>query len=264
MIFDAHPVLAWLNRLAYRRIDKIIVLGESLRRIFDGMVDPARLEVVENFVDEHAFASEEEIRQKCTGSGPIRVVFLSNFLPDKGYREAARAIAFLSGTLDIEATFIGDFTDSSSRDEFLTETRACRSIRYLGPLGLERFAYLRECHVFLLPTQYIPEGQPISILEAYASGTFVITTGCGGIPDIFRDGVNGFQVKPGSAEDIAEKLKRYAVLPPEGRLAVALWNQGEAHRRFSTSAHLARMHNLLGVPQSGSLHNADPAGRLAT
>ncbi len=261
MIFKAHPVLAWLNRRAYRRVERIVVLSESLRNIFTGMIDPARVVVVENFVEEEAFASEDEIRRKYTIRGPIRAVFLSNFIPGKGYREAARAVALLSVRLSIDGVFIGDFPDSRSRDEFLRETRVCPSVRYLGPLGQERFAHLRKCHVLLLPTQ-LPEGQPISILEAYASGVFVLTTGSGGILDIFQDGVNGFRIEPGSAEDVAAKLERFAALSPEDRLAVALRNHSEARRRFILATHLDQMHDLLGVPRSGSLHNEVAPDRL--
>ena len=58
-----------------------------------------------------------------------------------------------------------------------------------------------------MPSYYhVPEGQPISILEAYASGCVVITTDHGGIKDIFRNNVNGFEVKKGSSISIKSTL----------------------------------------------------------
>jgi glycosyltransferase involved in cell wall biosynthesis len=42
-----------------------------------------------------------------------------------------------------------------------------------------------EAHIFCLPTYYPYEGQPIAILEAFASGCVVITTNHSGISDFF-------------------------------------------------------------------------------
>ena len=51
-----------------------------------------------------------------------------------------------------------------------------------------------QCDVFMLPTRYPNEGQPISILEAMGNGMTIITTNHAGIPDIVEDGVNGFVI----------------------------------------------------------------------
>jgi glycosyltransferase involved in cell wall biosynthesis len=58
-----------------------------------------------------------------------------------------------------------------------------------------------------LPTQMF-EGQPISVLEAYASGCAVITTGQPGIRDVFSDGINGFEVPAASSAAIARSLAK--------------------------------------------------------
>ena len=69
----------------------------------------------------------------------------------------------------------------------------------------EKKQLFRQAHVFILPTLYA-EGQPVSILEAYASGCAVITTSQKGIMDIFQDMINGFVVEPGSVNSLYEML----------------------------------------------------------
>ena len=48
-IFERFRVLRLLNRWAYKRVDKVIVLGESLVHIFDGIAAPSKIEIVSNF-----------------------------------------------------------------------------------------------------------------------------------------------------------------------------------------------------------------------
>ena len=59
--------------------------------------------------------------------------------------------------------------------------------------------------VFCLPTYY-GEGLPIALIEAMYFGLPVITTGAGGISEVFIDRENGLSVKPGDIKDLKEKI----------------------------------------------------------
>ena len=82
--------------------------------------------------------------------------------------------------------------------------------------------YLKS-QIFCLPTYYPFEGQPISILEAYATGCFVITTGHSGIPEIFRDKINGIMVEPKSVQSIKQAIE-YIYINKNNMKDVALYN----------------------------------------
>src|SRR5262249_38793901 len=45
---------------------------------------------------------------------------------------------------------------------------------------------------------------------ALASGRPVVATRVGGVPDVVRDGVDGFLVEPGSVEELAQRLAELA------------------------------------------------------
>ena len=66
------------------------------------------------------------------------------------------------------------------------------------------------------------EGTPVSVIEALAGGRPVVATRVGGVPDVVRDGVDGFLVEPGDIDALAERLSRLAADPAlAGRMGEA-------------------------------------------
>ncbi len=53
----------------------------------------------------------------------------------------------------------------------------------------------------------IPDTSPRTVWEALSSGTPVIASNTGGIPDFIQDGVNGLLFEPGNPDDLANKIR---------------------------------------------------------
>ena len=64
--------------------------------------------------------------------------------------------------------------------------------------------YYGACDIFVIPS--IIEAFGLVTVEAMACGRPVIGSNVGGIPDIIKDGLNGFLVKPRDPEDLAKKI----------------------------------------------------------
>jgi glycosyltransferase involved in cell wall biosynthesis len=54
------------------------------------------------------------------------------------------------------------------------------------------------------------EGTPVTVIEALAAERPVVATRVGGVPDIVRDGEDGFLVEAGATDDLADRLGRLA------------------------------------------------------
>lgn len=244
------------NYKAIRKLAGVIVLSESLKKIFEGMIDSHKIFVVENCVDDQYLLSEEEIERKLSSlenAEILHILWLSNFIRSKGYPfvlemaklEKERVDA--GGIKRFHFDFAGKFFDESERkffENYRKDNRLEEYVTYHGVVGgEEKKELLRTCAIFALPTRYPNEGQPISILEAMGNGMFVLTTDHAGIPDIVQDGVNGILMKTdGSIINVYDFLLR---LEKEKLITIERNNRNSCINKFGQNKYILKMLNVL-------------------
>lgn len=187
-----------------------IVLSESLRFNFKGLLPENRIFVVYNFV-------EDSILEKFALRSPkpndkLRILFLSNLIKEKGILDVLQAcVLLLDKNVDFKLTVAGCFDESIRANvEGLFHILGA-SVEYLGVVsGDKKVESFRNSNVFVLPTYYKMEGQPISLLEGLAAGNVIVTTSHAGIPDIISS-ENGFLVSPNSPQDLARVLENISI-----------------------------------------------------
>ena len=59
----------------------------------------------------------------------------------------------------------------------------------------------------------LSEGMPIAIMEATALKLPVVATNTGGVPEVVKDGENGYLAKPGCVNSLADTLERMIADP---------------------------------------------------
>lgn len=176
-----------------KRMTGIIVLGNSLKNMFNGLIEETKIFVCENGVQDEIVATEEEIKKKMKrieSSSKRKILYLSNLMKEKGILELLRASEELSEK-EFEFNLAGAIEPNIKNivEEYLK--KYSNKIYYHGVVSGEKKKELfLENDIFILPSW--DEGQPISLLEAYANGCFVITDpNIGGIGDIFIKNING-------------------------------------------------------------------------
>lgn len=195
-----------LNLMVFKKIDIVIVLGESLKRNFTNLVSEHKIRVCENYVESKSLLDDEEFISKIDilkRKDKLDILYLSNFIKTKGYYEVLN-VARRFNSSDVDFHFAGDFFSSSDKEEFLDfiKSHNINNVFYYGVVdGKEKKELIKKCDVFILPTYYHIEGQPISLIESMANGLTVITTNHAGIPDIVTTD-NGYIVEPKSINDI--------------------------------------------------------------
>ena len=203
-------MFGWQKKANYKAIAKLsgaIVLGKSLKWIFEGMLPNNQIHIIPNCVDNQYLISEVEFQNKLNTykNRTIKhVLYLSNFIRSKGYIEVLEMAklekerVLAGGKRRFHFDFAGKFFEKSEEELFrryIKENSLYDYLTYHGIVnGDKKKELLKLCDVFVLLTRYPNEGQPISILEAMGNGLFIVTTNHAGIPDIVEDGRNGIVV----------------------------------------------------------------------
>lgn len=237
-ILNGNGPLSYLNRYIISKIGGVIVEGEHNFITFSKVTSEEKIYIIPNFADEFLFVNDEEISKKFNNKEPIQILYLSNLIPGKGYDELASAYIELSEEYKahIFVNFVGGFESLQSEKDFLSKIETHKGLNYLGKFidGPKKRELYCKSHVFCLPTYYPFEGQPISILEAYATGCAVITSNHSGIPFVFSDGVNGFAVEKKSVTSLVSAIEK-VVNYKDKLVDIAFNNRNEALKKYRTS-----------------------------
>jgi glycosyltransferase involved in cell wall biosynthesis len=150
-----------------------------------------------------------------------------------GVKDTGAVLEIVKATRDLGVDavlcMVGDGPDRESLEEQAHELGIARTTYFVG-YQPEVAGYYRLFDVFVLPS--VNEGTPVSAIEALASSTPVVANRVGGIPDVVRDGVDGFLVEPGDVEAAAARV---AELARDDSLRARLGEAGRGRvlRRYS-------------------------------
>lgn len=238
ILFERYKFLFRVNEFFLRRLKGVIILGPSHSEIFGNGIDPERIHIVPNFAEDFLFSSPDEIKDKFHSAEPLRIIYISNMIRDKGYGELLEAYLCLDESLrnSFRIDFAGRFETDEQKKSFLERIEGISGITYHGVIeGTEKKELFSKAHIFCLPTSFL-EGQPISILEAYACGCVVLATGQPGIKDIFKNGENGFEIRERSGEAIKLALER-TFREKSNLLSIAIENRRIAGDKYRMSTY---------------------------
>jgi glycosyltransferase involved in cell wall biosynthesis len=113
---------------------------------------------------------------------------------------------------DVDAwlCLVGDGPDREHLERRAHELGIARRCLFVGYQD-DVAPYYEAIDALLLPSGN--EGTPVSVIEALAAGRPAVATRVGGVPDVVRDGVDGFLVDVGDATSLAERLADLAREP---------------------------------------------------
>ena len=212
------PITRFTARMVVRRLSGFVFLDENLSERCAAWIPAEKRFTISNTIDAATRCTEAEIQQKQSKRihrKSMRILFLSNMIPAKGYFDVLQAVRLLHAEGHyLTADFIGRWQSDEEKSDFLNydQNHNLQNV-VTAHGGIQDRAKVKQFYldadVFLLPTYYFAEAQPLSILEAINAGTPVITTHHAGIPGMVREYANeAIFVPPRAPEAIADALRK--------------------------------------------------------
>ena len=189
------------------RANKGIVSSELLKDNLTPFLKPKNIFWMPYFVEK----TLKNITEKdVVNTDGLNILYLSNLMEGKGVFDVFEALKRLNEKgISYKAKIIGGI-DLENKNKTFDYINSNPNIEYCKPIrGQDKIDAYLASNVFILPTYYKMEGQPIALLEAMLTGHIIITTDHAGILDICSD-KNGYIVNKKDPRQIAEKLEHIA------------------------------------------------------
>lgn len=272
MDWEKGDLCSRLLSLIISKADHVTVLGTNQReKLISLGVTSTKIVVLPNTCDLPPL--DKGTVHKKHQEAIIRIVFLSNLIDSKGYPEFLEAMELLAQetSRSIEITLCGRLMQSDFGTRFSSQSEARQwieqkidsinshspnvRVRWIeGAFGDEKKNLLYAAHIFIFPSQYRVEAQPIVLLEAMASGLAIITSRVGEIPETMQEtGVLISKVNACSVYEATRQLVEYDNVRLRNAInALQLFNE-----RYDLNTHKLNWLSLFEKRNNG--HSPNPS-----
>lgn len=196
--------------------NSVIVCSNSGRELMiQSGVDQTRLFVSRILTDEEhvlrsaaSFQVDSRRSELQLGTKSV-VLFVGRLEEQKNVGTLMKAFAGLLRRLpdSVVLIIVGDGTERPKLEAEAEKLGVCDHVRFVGfcPPN-EVFAYYQIASVFVLPSIWEPFGAVVN--EALLMGVPVVCSRVAGSSDLIHDGINGYLVRPDSADAIASAIEQ--------------------------------------------------------
>ncbi len=194
-----------ITRFSIEESDRVTAISEYLRRVtIEEFQVKHPVEVIPNFVNCDVFQpANGECRRENFATDEERIlVHLSNFRPVKRVSDVVEIFELVRREIPAKLLMIGDGPDRTIAEWMVREKGLVSDAIFLGKQS--QVQHLLNCaDVLLLPSEL--ESFGLAALEGMACGVPAVCSRVGGLPEVIRDGVEGYLVPPRDVKTMAAR-----------------------------------------------------------
>ena len=200
------------QRIIVRRSNLIISVSKAVEESYYKFLRkaPTKLRVVYNGIGSDII--EEGKNAEFRIENPVKLLFVGRLSKEKGIDILINALSQM--TMDYQLFLVGDGVERNHLEDEVNRLDLKDKIVFEG-FRKDVGRYLKECNIFVSPTLW--ESFGISIVEAMAYGRICVANAVGGVPEIIKDGENGFLSQQTTAESLKTVIERAVSCIPESR-----------------------------------------------
>ncbi len=218
-----------------RDVDLFLAVSEFIRdRMIAGGLPAERIAVKANFVEDDGAGTAASPR-RATGRRDGPLLFVGRLTADKGVDLLLDGWA---GTPEMPILEV--VGDGPLHDEVVAASASNGRVVAAGRIDRAAVrARMEAASALVFPSRWY-EGQPMTILEAFAAGLPVIAASIGSLPDLVRDGENGLLFQAGDIGDLRRAVTWATAHPTELR-RMGAQSRADYEARFTPEAGYAAL-----------------------
>jgi glycosyltransferase involved in cell wall biosynthesis len=209
--FELVSIRNWINS-KLSKLTNVIVCNSKIQReklILTEKIKPEKVQVIYNGFDfdqlknitpldlYNEFGIPKGNRVICSVGNLSSPKNIPMFI-DTGER-------ILSTSDNISFLYVGDGPDLGRYKVLIQRKGISKKVFFVGPQD-DILSILDACHLFILTSKQ--EGMPNVLIEAMAASVPVVSTKIDGVTEVITDGHNGFLVKSGDVNAMADKINQ--------------------------------------------------------
>jgi len=227
----------WLDRRIYgnvlRRASRVVAVSEAVKREIvrrhAGFIPLPQITSINNAVDSVECVADGMHRRmrKINNGSPPTILSVTRLIKVKGIEASIKTFARVKSRVP-DARFLIVGPGNNEKNGYyrairkLISEKEIEGITFIGRVGRnETEEYYRSADVLLHTPVTLKDdfdSCPMVLLEAGLSGTPIVATRSGGVPEIISDGVNGLLADEGDVERLAELVTEILLDPEKASL----------------------------------------------
>jgi glycosyltransferase involved in cell wall biosynthesis len=206
---EVEPRARWIQRYAFNHGVVPVAVADEVALSLERLYRIQRSRVIPNCIPMDRYACPQTPRRQWRegegfGDNDVLFVCVARFAPQKNH--ALLLKAFAQGPASDPNAHLVLVGEGDLREQLEQQAKN------LGLAGRAHFLGLRTdipdvlgaMDVFVLSSDY--EGNPLSVMEAMASGLPIVSTSVGGVPDLFESGKEGLMLQAGDIQGLSNAM----------------------------------------------------------
>ncbi|MEM0338009.1 MAG: glycosyltransferase [Candidatus Caldarchaeum sp.] len=199
--------------LAFRyRIGGVVpvAIAEEVARTIEQLYGYKNPPIIPNGIPVDDYAPNPDKRAhwrqvELEGREAVVIAHVGRFMEQKNHSLLLRSFAHVRSETPVYLWLVGDGELRPAMEQLAQELGVADRVRFWG-IRSDVADILNAADIFVLPSKW--EGNPLSVMEAMATGLPVVATAVGGVPELVEEGVSGFLTPNEDADAFTNALQR--------------------------------------------------------